>query len=238
MLTYITVAHGEPFDRLLAAMEESIWENVPTADVNVFDECIPTNCMKLANIDKHRIWADAMAIAKTYEENIVLCDCDTLWLRDPSFLFEHDFDVAYTTRPGKFPINAGIVYCKPTHRAVGFIRDVAVWALELGTATGRSHWFAEELIAKYGGVGQAAFVMAMETNRYGANLMPVDCQTWNNCDQTWKRFSDKTVALHIKGKLRRRCLNESFPPERDELLAPLIRIWRRYEQAALTAIPI
>lgn len=195
------------YEKLMNVFIASIKHNMP--DANIIEKrvqappvkskrCFASNTLKLA------LWLKEME--KLPEgENICFADCDMLLLKSPEDVFENNFDIAYTVRLRKSPpVNGGIVFAKNTEKARQFMKR---WH-EINDKMYAEPSFHHHYRQKYAGMNQAAFGWLLEhPKEYTAKLFPVPCKTYNSCNETWHIIDDNTRMIHIKGELRKTCID-------------------------------
>lgn len=218
--------HGD-FERLLSAWRASVAINAPDADVEVVTGERPVvarnkRARYADNTYKLHIWAD---IVDKTDEPMILMDCDTLVLRDPSPVFDMSFDVAVTARPGRMPVNAGVVYVRPNERSRAFFRQWVRINDDLFTSSRPD-------IDRWGGINQAALVSAMDAAVNVARVARIPCAKWNSVEQTWGDLNDDTVVLHIKGALREMALANVSPSRIAPHMLRAYALWMHYDAIA------
>lgn len=200
------------FDRLLAVFRKSVNHHMP--DVEVVEYRIPAperdieRTRKLKdNSVKLKIWRDHLATAT---EPVIFADCDMVCLRPAYHAFDLEFDAAFTwhrKKPGKFPMNGGIVMARPTEAARAFFD---LW-LEINDRMYASPNFHCKWQIKYGGMNQSALGYICETEKFAAKVHEYETQEWNAVDCDWQYLTDETVFLHMKSKLRNMVLLDNRP---------------------------
>jgi hypothetical protein len=188
------------------------------------DAAYAYNTAKLAH------WADVVDAAAD-GDRLLLIDADTLVLRPLDDVWARPFDVAYTVRPpGRFPLNAGVVFVRASERARRFLR---AWQAENARML-RERLYHQVWRRQYGGLNQAALGALLHAGGVpGCTLTQLPCAEWNCEDSTWAAY-DRTVTriLHVKSLLRRALfLGAVHGPA----LRPLVHLWRESERAALSS---
>lgn len=240
----------EAFGRMGQALKLSVEANCPDAE---FVEVITDRPNERPGLLRHYTdnhaklleWRDAVNEADD-GEHLVLMDADTLVLGDLSPAFEEPFDMGWTWRPGRLPVNSGVVYVRVNDRSRAFMdawaaRDAALMEHRALASHGRS---------KYGGANQASF-MWLITHGGGhdiARCHALMCKHWNSVDQTWCDFDENTRVLHIKGRLREACLGTGQSAffkalktlsvdgvESQITIDRLAEIWREYDAQGVMA---
>lgn len=182
------------------------------------------------NTQKLDRWAEIVATAAD-GERLLLIDADTMIVRPIDEIWQRDFDVAYTTKRARFPINGGVVFLRVSPRVRTFLQD---WADAnrrlLADSDPEAGWRYT-----HGGVNQASLAQLLTTAQVrGLHLVELSCAEWNCEDSGWATFDPaRTRILHIKSALRQACLS-GFPPE--PWLLPLRDIWRAAERQAKAAL--
>jgi hypothetical protein len=158
---------------------------------------------------------------------LLLMDADIVILRPLDDVWQKPFDVAYTTRPGAFPFNGGVVFVRVSDAARTFFR---VWGEE------NRRMFVDRLYhrtwkRKYGGMNQAAFGCVLESpHRQALSILELPCAEWNCEDMSWATFDPAVCrVLHVKSELRQNVFG-SGPESRQ--LRHLVRLWADLERAA------
>lgn len=221
------------YPRLLKVLRQSVKQNSPATPLVVFETAADTGIRSahpnasqkardsfVANTQKMRHWQEAVD-ALPDGEVLCLLDADTMVLRDLSDAEEMPFDVTYTARPdtSRFPINSGVVLVRGSSRSRTFFRRWRAVNEEMLANPD----FHQEYRAKWGGINQAA-LGAMIADPGEVDLVRLECAEWNCEDTTWKDYDpDKTRIVHVKGRLRKTCLNQRLP---DQVTKPLWILWR------------
>lgn len=238
---------GDPvFSRLARALRLSVGANA--REVEAFDEIItevPAEQPGLMrhytdNHEKLKVWRTAIH-AEPDGTEVVLMDADTLVLGPLDEAFETKFDIGWTWRPGRLPVNSGVVFVTCNDRSRAFMD---AW-VERDALLMKHRELANHGARKFGGANQASF-MWLITHGKGqdiAHCHDLMCRKWNSVDQTWCQFDDDTRILHIKGKLRDACLGKPKDPffeamklmsvngvEADIEMGKLAKIWREYDE--------
>lgn len=243
---------GDPvFGRLARALRASVDQNCPESEFIeiVCDRPHERNGLLAHYTDNHsklRIWRDSVQEAEN-DQRLVLIDADTIVLGDLSPAFdESDFDIGFTWRGGRLPVNSGVVYVCANDRSRAFMD---AW-VKRDESLMQHRTLCDYGAHKYGGANQASF-MWLWLHGGGpelADMHPLMCRHWNSVDQTWFQFDDQTRVLHIKGLLRELCLGNSKGEFWDSLkamapgqvetetrLEPLAKLWRKYDRIAQAA---
>ena len=179
-----------------------------------------------ANVAKMRVWAQIMENAK---EMVCFADCDMLALKTIEDIEKIDFDVAYTCRKhSSIPVNGGIMFVRPTERGKAFMRLLnAVDDKMYCDKVLHQRWRS-----KYAGINQAAFGYVLEKHSDVAKMVPISCEFWNSCCDTWREIGGQTRIVHVKGPLRKLLVGNapigSFSPWLREVAA----LWHAYEGRA------
>ena len=191
------------YARLLRVFEYSVAQHMPNASFEVVRIPAPDGVNErqrshVSNTWKFREWARVMREADPADE-IVFCDCDMLMTGDLSDAFDFDFDVAYTRRLAKFPMNGGVVFARPTEAALAFFE---LWR-EWNDRFYRDPAEHRPWKVKYGGMNQAAFGKVVNDVEYDATVIALPCEVYNATDSDWGSVTDNTRMIHCKSNLRR-----------------------------------
>lgn len=229
----VTSKYGSQYDRLHGALAQSVQDNCSRTAMVTYDQAphamvpgLPEHVT--ANLEKMKVWHHAV-MSSPPDACVALMDCDTVVLGDLHRAFAGQHDITTTERPGKAKVNAGVVFVRNTPASR---RVVDRWLKindKLASEEERSHVHAR--CRAYGGINQAALVKALEHTEWPISVGTLPCEIWNNCDQTWENFSDKTKVLHIKGKLRRLALGDPGKFANHNGLGNLASIWKSYDRS-------
>jgi hypothetical protein len=239
---------GDPvFSRLARALRLSVEANAP--DVEVFDEVItdpPKHVDGLLphytdNHEKLKVWRSAIH-AEPDGTEVVLMDADTIVLGPLAEAFDTKYDIGWTWRPGRLPVNSGVVFVTCNDRSRAFMD---AW-VDRDQQLMDHRTLADHGKRKFGGANQASF-MWLITHGKGqdiADCHDLMCRHWNSVDQTWCQFDDDTKILHIKGRLRDACVGSEPTAfmkalklcsvngvESDIEMSKLADIWRQYDES-------
>lgn len=236
----------ETFARLAGALCVSVEANAPDVEFCELVTAPPDNKSKLTrhytdNHAKLKVWRAAVH-AEPDDAEIVLMDADTIVLGDLQEAFDggNYYDIGWTWRPGRLPMNGGVVFVRCTARARAFM-DAWVARDEVLM---RHRTLADHGAKKYGGANQASFMWLMLHGKGQdiATMQDLMCRKWNSVDQTWCQFNADTRVVHIKGKLREACLGKNRGQffealktlavngvESDVTIGRLAEIWRKYD---------
>lgn len=169
-------------------------------------------------------WCEALDAVKN-GERVVFLDADTMVNKPLDAAFDHEFDVAYTTRPGRWPINSGVVFARMSADVRLFFkewRDCTEWIL----ADDEAYAVA---VAHYGAADQASLAMTVvQPQHWGTSFKALPCSTWN--DTTCA--NPKAAIWHMKGclplLLRERPYGPEYGDERKpEDCEPVFDVWRQ-----------
>lgn len=156
-----------------------------------------------ANNLKLQLWNEQVQLS---DIPVVLIDIDTIILKDLKSIFDYDFDIAVTERPGKAWFNGGVVCVKPTVAAKEMMNlwakyDSMLYADEVKDRVPKRLRAIQEA-TKHDGMNQPSFVRLLDQGVFPGKVIKVPAKVWNNCDQTWREFYGKAKVVHVKGDLR------------------------------------
>lgn len=237
MVRIVTVQfdYGENrnYDLLLKVMELSIAINMPRKTVlDIVQSPAPPYTDKrlpiglTTNTKKLEYWIRLMDEAKD-GERLIFMDCDMLVLGDMEEAFDRkQFDIGYTVRQSGFPLNGGVLFVNVNPSSREFMH---LWK------KANDDMFADPTLLgpwrrKYAGMNQASFGYMLEKGKHQSKLVSFSCGEFNSCDDTWAGVNDKTKALHIKGTLRKACLDYAIYGKMShikKIINPL-RLWISY----------
>lgn len=174
------------------------------------------------NTHKLDHWAAVVADAED-RDRLLLIDADTIVLRPLDDVWSLDFDLAYTVRPKRFPLNGGVVFLRVSDRVRAFVTRWAALNRAMLNAP-KPTWKAE-----FGGINQAAFGTLLAEGDHGLTLLGLPCAEWNCEDTSWPSYDPAvTRILHVKDALRRACLSAfDCQPSLRALRAP----WQEMDRA-------
>ena len=180
------------------------------------------NTAKLAH------WNDAVQ-ASDDGDRLLLIDADAFILRPLDPVWEKEFDLAYTVRPTRFPLNGGVVFLRVSPAVRAFCQAWATENMRLlhDNADQRQPWRAE-----YGGINQASFAHMLRTD-HQLTVETLPCREWNCEDTTWSDFDPAiTRIVHVKGALRMACVqSQPILPG----LAEIAAHWKACDHAVRSA---
>jgi len=198
--------------------------NVQVRHIPVPDVAAPNQpAAYVANTYKLAHWTNVVECAAD-GDRLLLIDADTIILRALDDVWRLPaFDLAYTTRPGKYPINAGVLFVRVSPRTRTFFR---AWCTEnqqlLTNPIEHAEWRR-----RFGGLNQAALGAVLET-AHQLRLRALPCREWNCEETSWLRFDATTRIVHVKSTLR----NAAFHCAPAPRLGALVRLWHRAERSA------
>lgn len=216
--------------RLSRVLEWTARRHCPSWHVNV-ELITPAPASSVLNIRAYETntskldrWAEIVAAAED-GEHLLLIDADTMILRTLDDIWEYPFDLAYTTKRARFPLNGGVIFLRVSNRVKAFM---AAWAVQNRARLADDDRAADWRFT-HGGVNQAALAQLLDTD-HGLHLLALPCAEWNCEDSAWASFNpDITRIVHIKSALRQACLTGfTYPDE----LNPLRELWRTAEREA------
>ena len=202
--------YGEKYAQLARVWRTSLRLNCPLAEVSCDISSPPHQAISVyghhvaGNTHKLGIWAEMADQAIKDNQCIVLMDADMIVLSDLHVAFEQfskGADVAYTTRPGKIPYNAGIIFLRPTEGARAFMQT---W-VDYNALLLKSRIRVRHAVERFGGINQAALdrLLRAAQLQHIAYIATLPCAILNSEQNTWRKFGPETAVLHIKGSLRR-----------------------------------
>jgi len=156
---------------------------------------------------KTKLWN--FASENNSEDNLVFVDVDTLFIKDIDFFFKQDFDVIYTVKEEKFPLNTGIILCKNSIKVKLFFK---VWLEKTMSILNNPVDFskANDDLYPYGAPDQMAFFKLINLDvqnilkdgnvsigSNSLNIKPVSCKLLNETNST--TVMSDTYMIHFKG---------------------------------------
>ena len=170
---------------------------------------------------------------QTHHDDIIMTDCDMLFLGDLSTAFDdYDFDIALTYRdtPGsRIPINGGVVMVRNTAAArefIGLWRESDDYLFEH-----RKRLLKWTPIHK--GINQSSLARVLSREEYSANIAYLPCSRYNACDQDWQYIeTNPPLCVHIKSALRNVVLSGKAINRMKPSLRAAARAWRDANAAA------
>lgn len=188
-----------------------------------------------ANTAKVEYWSDVVAAAAD-GDRLLLVDVDTMIVGKLDAIWEHSFDVGYTTcaPAARLPFNAGVIAVRVSDRTRTWFR---AWR-DLNRRMRFDRVFHETWRRQYGGLNQAALGYLLEHPQHGAipgwrgiHLRPLSGLRWNCEDSWWQAFDpEHTRIVHIKSGLRLAIFGGDRIPTGTERI---VKRWRALEQTAL-----
>lgn len=207
------------YKRLLNVFEKSARKHIPKVKITIVNE-------KPINNINHKydtFFAFVMAAEYTIAagDNVAVCDCDLMFKKDISDVWNKDFDIAVTVRK-KMPFNTGIWFYRHNERSVNFVNH---WIENCKTIADNYEQY-ESYTDSHGGIDQAALALTIDQG-HEIKLLELPCQEWNSCQGEWATADENTRVIHIKSKLRMACFNKSQP---EDYMIPLIQEWKSYAE--------
>ena len=227
---------ADMYSRLLRVYEYSVRQHMPDATFEVVRIKAPdgeNNRQRsfVSNTWKLREWVRVLYEADPADE-IVFTDCDMMAIGDVSDAFGYDFDVAYTRRRAKLPLNGGVVFARPTDKAIAFFKLWDEW---------NDRFYHDPVTHRpwrmtYGGMNQAALGKILCEVDYDATVIALPCEIYNAIDSDWGDLTDDCRMIHCKSNLRRsifgRTPNAKLRKFSDETMA-LAQQWHALEREAM-----
>lgn len=222
---------GKTFRRMASVLEYTAAKHCPDWDVNIrrvdvkrFTKSAYAKHTHLVNTQKMYEWDQVVRRAPDGAE-ILLIDADTFITQSLDGVWQKEFDLAYTTKPGeRFPLNSGVVFVRVTPELRRFFR--AWWKKNLNLLRRpREH---HRWRKRYGGINQASFGAMLNKGTGKLNIIELSCREWN-CEETnWRKFDQKTRIVHVKSGLRRAIFGAEEPKKLG--IPELASLWRRLER--------
>ena len=199
-MTIVTACFNmkEEYGHLYKLFEYSIKKQMPDAEIVCITDPQQVSGKNIVDASlsmKLKAWNHAV---QTIDGDIILADCDMIFLDDVSTVFTQDFDVAYTKRKHRsVPINSGIVFVKNSDKVKAFFRMWLNINMEM--------YHNPELLGQYrrkcSGMNQPALVKAIEDAK-DINFLQLTCKEYNACESEWANINETTKVLHLKESLR------------------------------------
>lgn len=224
---------GKKFRRMARVLRYTAKKHCPDWDVNIrrvdvklFSTSHYAKHTHLVNTQKMYEWDQVIRRAPDGAQ-ILLIDTDTFITRPLTGIWNHEFDLAYTTKPGeRFPLNSGVVFVRVTPELRRFF--AAWWETNLNLlrhAKEHHRWRK-----RYGGINQAAFGAMLDGGLGDLRAIELPCREWNCEETSWRGFDKTTRIVHVKSGLRRAIFSGETP--RKIGIAPLATRWKKLERRA------
>ena len=230
----VTVCFDYPdrpeFGKLLNVFRSSVKRNMPDAEYIEYRPKPPEydgrNHGYLDNTFKLDIWYEHMMTA---DQPVIFIDCDMLALRDVSYVFDMNFDIAITACPRGYmvPLNGGVIFAKPNWRARVFFQRLK----EINQKMYDDYEFHKPWQDKYHGMNQSAMGYVLEKYSESINIKALPTLEFNAIECDWKYVRDRTCFLHINKGLRRAILANKQPAG---ALAKAMELWYKENSYANT----
>ena len=165
-----------------------------------------TSVNRTYNNEKLKIWNEYQ---QKSTENTIFMDSDMLCLNSFETAFIQNFDIALTVNKKiDFPpLNAGVVFARPTVEAKAFFRQwVKIDNLLYNDNNLHGVW-----AGKYLGQNQASLGYLLDQNDFPGKVQYMPNRFWNCTDLYWHTINDNTIFVHLKGVLRTELLNNVAP---------------------------
>jgi hypothetical protein len=207
--------HGsDVWRRMAAVLEATALEQCKGWQVNV-RRVEPERRVSALGVDSHARNTEKMdewhriVMGSADGDRVLLIDTDTFIVKPLDDVWSLEFDLAYTTKPSRFPFNSGVVFLRISDRVRGFVED---WRNEnirmLGDRRYHVPWRA-----KYGGINQAALGAILDRNGlHGLDVRQLPCAEWNCEDSSWwSTGPEKARIVHVKSALRKAIFHKQPP---------------------------
>lgn len=174
-------------------------------------------------------WWHARVQESADGDRLLLIDADTAIIRPLDSIWDHPFDVAYTTKTAKIPLNGGVVFLRISARTRAFMRAWVERNAALLTMP-KKPWRQQ-----FGGVNQASLAAVLaDTEQHDLVVERLPCLEWNCEDSSWAAFDPAiTRILHVKSSLRRACL---MPYTTEKGVERAKAVWKQLDVAASRAV--
>lgn len=134
-------------------------------------------------------------------EPCAVCDVDLMFRRSIADIWDHDFDIAVTTRNLHAKYNTGLWFFRPTEAAMAFVTR---W-IELTEQFANDYQGSHAGLKKWAGLDQ--YALSCVRDKYShVNCIELPCREWNAEQTCWAGVDDYTRVIHLKSQLR----NEIF----------------------------
>ncbi len=231
-MRFITTAYGNDYIGFLLTCIFSITKSNPDANVSVFWTDIDQRYIKLlsqvfphvefarneVNIpqdfikrisSKTMLWSKAIGLYPN--EQICLLDSDTLVLKDITHFYKKNFDIAFTVKNERIPLNTGVMLVKNSNRAIKFFRE---WQIQTNSILNNPEEYAKANNTDdypYGGTDQMSFYNLVQYTKEKSNflanidlesvqLVALPCAQLNETRST--AVTSEKHILHYKGGWR------------------------------------
>lgn len=198
------------YNDLSSLIINEILEKLPLVSFINFDLKINKD-IEIAS-QKMYMWNDIISDMSD-NNNVILSDLDTLYLKDPSDAFNFNFDIGFTAKDNttlRYPLNTGIAFVRVSKKSKDFFKhwlDHTIKILENDT-------LSKEAINTYGGADQKALAILIgqkisfgEINTDIARLYCFLASEYN----VHKDWSDPCAGgrmIHYKGGWKEILINE------------------------------
>jgi hypothetical protein len=215
--------------RLAAVLRATARQHCPGWGIQVQD--VPPQLLErgkrgeACNTAKLEHW-NAVVQASADGDRVLLIDADTFIVQPIDDIWDRTFDVAYTKRLSRFPLNGGVVFLRVSAAVRQFI---ARWVGENRRLMEHGSDQPQEWRHRFGGVNQAS-LMTVLSEPHDLEVLALPCAEWNCEDTSWDLFDPvATRIVHVKSALRLACLEpQPIPPE----LAHLAGLWKSLDRIA------
>lgn len=187
------------------------------------------DAFKYGNTDrsamKVQFWNSALKLINGTKD-VIFLDADTFPMCDISSIFDEKFDIGYTIRKGRWPLNSGVVFLRSNKSGREFMN---LWQKNTDKILGDPEMKVKAR-ATHGAVDQMAFDNTIEQSK-NTKVASFACDIWNqgNCIKD----IESVKIFHFKGclplLLGDREYGAKFGDERQpEICEPIFDLWRKY----------
>ncbi len=232
MIRFITTAYGNGYIGFLLTCIFSItkcnpkaavsvfWSDIDQRYINLLAQIFPNVEFKKNEVDipqdfikrissKTILWSKAIKLYP--DEQICLLDSDTLVLKNIAHFFEKDFDIAFTVKEEKIPLNTGVMLVKNSARVIKFFQE---WQTRTNSILNNQKEYAKANNTDdypYGGTDQMSFYNLIQYTKEKSNfstninsesvqLVALPCAQLNETRST--AVTSEKHILHYKGGWR------------------------------------
>lgn len=230
---------GLKYERLAAALEQSVAINMPNVEIVMIEGEQPSryvkslgrelSAFKSYNTYKLGIWRKCV---NEYDEPLILMDADTLLTQSIEHVFDRKFDMAITERvqaKGQW-FNGGVIFIRPNANS----RKLMDMWVEKNDYLFNHPRALNKVHEKYQGMNQAAFLSMLEEAGLNGGLpckiIKLPAVKYNCCQCCWEMYQPGTTAIiHIKGIFRELIWGNCRPEKWPEHLHTVAAEWFKYD---------
>ena len=129
-------------------------------------------------------------------------------------VFDNEFDLAYTIREYRAPLNTGIWFVRKNKRSISFIK---MWMKYTRRYIKQFLKIGVKAVKDYAGIDQASLALSLKRKKENIKTLSLPCSEWNCIQSEIKQFGSTASVIHMKSNLRDLAINNKHSIDRPYL---------------------